>query len=355
MTENIKRTNPVKTFFKDLGWAIKQGARAINRFLERFLPFLTHWPHWLKAALFLVPALTLLGIFTFYPIINSFMVSFYSGYGYDFSEQQWLYDSITLYDNYLYVLLHENFGQAVLNTVYIVVITVPISVFVALLIAVAMAGIKSLKGFYQSIFFLPYVTNSIALGLVFAFMFKGNQNDLEHLGLVNLILSWFGVDPIVWLGAGARYITALAVILIYSIWNGLAFKIIVFLAGIQGIDKQYYQAAQIDGATKTKTFLKITVPMISPMIFYILITSVIGSFKTYSSIVAIVGVSGRIASGIDGNINLQTIVFYIYAFLEYATTPGYLSYAAAASIILFGIILVFTLVQFWVGKKRVHY
>src|SRR5690606_16189005 len=113
--------------------------------------------------------------------------------------------------------------------------------------------------------------------------------------------------------------------------------------------------AQIDGATKTKTFLKITVPMISPMIFYILITSVIGSFKTYSSIVAIVGVSGRIASGIDGNINLQTIVFYIYAFLEYATTPGYLSYAAAASIILFGIILVFTLVQFWVGKKRVHY
>ena len=380
MTQNPKKANAVGKFFSELGWKLKQGTRAFNRGVEKYLPFLTNWPHWLKAIIYLLPAMILLSIFTFYPIINSFLVSFYEGYGFDFQEGAWLYDNVTLFGNYSYVIAQQDFGQAILNTFYMAIITVPLSVIIGLLIAVAMTSIKSLRGVYQSVFFLPYVTNSIALGLVFAFMFKNNGNELQlyfdwvangsqagmepqmSFGLVNQILVWLGGKPVVWLGSGslgggvmgATYITALSVILVYTIWNGLAFKIIVFMAGIEGIDKQYYQAAQIDGASKFKTFMRITVPLISPMIFYILITSMIGAFKAYSSIVAIIGTTGTITSGAEP-INLKTIVFYIYDYLQFATTPGYLSYAAAASIILFGIILVFTLLQFIAGKKRVHY
>jgi multiple sugar transport system permease protein len=295
--------------------------------------------------------MTLLAIFTFYPIFNSFLISFYTGY----NIQRGDFIGYTLIGNYQRVLQHANFGQAVYNTAMIVFISVPITIVVGLLIAVALNSIKPLRGFYQSIFFLPYVTNSIAIGLVFAFMFKGNQNDLTNLGLVNQVLEWIGLDPIVWIGAGARYWTALSVILVYTVWNGLAFKIIVFLAGIQGIDKQYYQAAQIDGANKSKSFYRITVPMISPMIFYILITSVIGGFKTYSSVVAIIGVTGVITTGATGTINLKTIVFYIYDYIALAGQDGLMSLASAAAIILFGIILFFTIFQLQIGKRRVHY
>lgn len=378
MTENQQKTNKVKEFFANISWKIKQGNRAVNNFIERVFPFLTRWPQWLKAIFYLAPGMILLLVFTFYPIINSFIVSFYVGYGFDAVEGSWMYDSMTLIDNYAFVLAASDFGQAVLNTTYIALITVPLSVIIALLIAVSMTSIKTLKGVYQSVFFLPYVTNSIALGLVFAFMFKNNGNELKlyfdwvqagspvgaepqmSFGLINQILVWLGAKPVVWLGGGAEnimgatYISALTVLLIYTIWNGLAFKIIVFMSGIEGIDKQYYQAAQVDGATKLKTFSRITVPMISPMIFYIVVTSMIGAFKTYSSVVAIIGVDGIITIGAEP-INLKTIVFYIYEFLEFATVPGSLSYASAAAIILFGIILVFTLIQFWVGSKRVHY
>lgn len=373
MTEKQPKATPVKTFFAEVGWRIKQGFGSYRRFVEKYLPFLQNWPQWLKAIFYLLPAMILLGIFTFYPIINSFMVSFYEGYGYDSVDKKWLFDGISLTSNYAYVLGNEDFIQAIVNTFTMAIITVPTSVIIALLIAVAMSSIKPLKGLYQSVFFLPYVTNSIALGLVFAFMFKNNGVEISNyltwvangadpantpsmsFGLINQILVWFGGQPVAWIGSGATYWSALTVILVYTIWNGLAFKIIVFMAGIQGIDKQYYQAAQIDGATKIKTFWRITVPMISPMIFYILVTSMIGAFKTYSSVVAIIGTTGKITAGAEGPIDLRTIVFYVYDFLQFATTNGQLSYAAAASIVLFGIILVFTLLQFWVGKKRVHY
>jgi multiple sugar transport system permease protein len=324
----------------------------IDNFLSKLgLQFIVRWPAWLKAIFYLIPALSLLMIFTFYPIFNSFLISFYTGY----NIQRGDFDGYTLFGNYLTVIRHANFGRAIFNTSMIVLISVPVTIFVGLMIAVALNAIKPLKGFYQSIFFLPYVTNSIAIGLVFAFMFKGNSNDLTNLGLANQILTWIGLKPIVWIGVGATYWSAMSVILIYSVWNGLAFKIIVFLAGIQGIDKQYYQAAQIDGASRSKSFYRITVPMISPMIFYILITSVIGSFKTYSSVVAIINRQGLITTGANGTINLKTIVFYIYDYIELASQDGLMSYASAAAIILFGIILVFTVIQLQVGKRRVHY
>jgi multiple sugar transport system permease protein len=341
---------------------IRKYTSRFTAFLERKrLGFVVHWPGWLKAIFYLAPALLLLAVFTFYPIINSFLISFLEGYNIQTGE----FDDYTLIGNYRYIILEATgFRQAVVNTALIVAITVPATVLISLFIAVALASIKPLKGFYQTVFFLPYITNTIAIGLVFAFMFSGNANTINTtLGLVNQILVWFGAKPIIWLGTGnvaegirgATYWSAMSVILIYTIWNGLAFKIIVFLSGIQGIDKQYYQAAQIDGASKSKALRRITVPLISPMIFYILITSVIGGFKTYTSVVAIINTEGIITTGASGLINLKTIVFYVYDFIGMAGINGMMSYASAAAIILFIIILMFTMVQLYVGKRRVHY
>ncbi|MGI6781701.1 MAG: ABC transporter permease subunit [Acholeplasmataceae bacterium] len=308
----------------------------------------------LKALLYLFPALLLLGVFTFYPIINSFIISFYEGYNIQTGE----IDGFTLIGNYQKVLTHSNFVQAIINTGVIVFISVPVTILVGLLIAIALHSIKPLKGFFQTVFFLPYVTNTIAIGLVFAYIFSGNTNTIaagEATGLANQILKLFGASQVPWLGMGATYWSAMIVILIYGLWNGLAFKIIVFLAGIEGIDKQYYQASQIDGANRAKQFRRITVPLLSPMILYILITSIIGAFKTYTSVVAIVGKTGVITSGRDGPVYLKTIVFYVYDYIEQAGQNGMMSLASAAAIILFAIILVFTAIQLAVSKKRVHY
>ncbi len=346
----------MKEFIRELKWTFRSKthhiAVKINDFLEaHHMRFFAHMPGWFKAIFFLLPALVVLGIFTFYPIINSFLVSFFQGYNVITGE----FDGYTLIGNYVTVLNESGFRQAVLNTAIIVFVSVPIAILVALFIAVAMNSIKPLKGFFQNIFFLPYVTNSIAVGLVFAFMFKGNTNDLYNLGLANQIVTWFGGTPVPWIGVGATYWSAMFVILIHGVWAGLAFKIIVFLSSIQGIDKQYYQAAQIDGASRSKSFRRITVPMISPMIFYILVTSIIGAFKTYSSVVAIINTQGIITTGATGQINLKTIVFFIYDYLQETGRNGALSEAAAAAIILFLIIMVFTVIQLRAGKKRVHY
>lgn len=346
----------MKAFIRELKWSIRSKthhmAVRLNDFLEKHhLRFFAHMPGWFKAIFFLLPALLVLGVFTFYPIVNSFLVSFYSGYNIVTGE----FDGFTIIGNYVTVLSESGFRQAVLNTGIIVFVSVPIAIVAALFIAVAMNSIKPLKGFFQNIFFLPYVTNSIAIGLVFAFMFKGNSNDLLNLGLANQVVSWFGGSPVPWVGVGATYWSAMFVILIHGVWAGLAFKIIVFLSSIQGIDKQYYQAAQIDGASRSKSFRRITVPLISPMIFYILVTSIIGTFKTYSSIVAIINTSGVITTGANGQVNLKTIVFFIYEYLQETGRNGALSEAAAAAIILFLIIMVFTVIQLRVSKKRVHY
>lgn len=336
----------VRNFFQTVGETIKKGLSKIG------LGFLFKLPPFVRAMIYLAPALAILGVFTFYPIFNSVFISFLKDYNMFTGEVS----GFTLLDNYLVILKHQAFAQSVINTAVIAFISVPLTIIISLAVSVALAAIKPLKGLFQTVYFLPYVTNSIALGLVFAYMFSGNANTINtQLSLSNAILKGIGLQPIAWLGIGATYWSAMSVILLYTIWNGLAFKIIVFLTGIQSIDKQYYQAAQIDGASKYKTFRRVTVPLISPMIFYILITSLIGSFKTYSSVVAIIGATGRITSGQHGPLDMRTIVFYIYDFLQNAGQPGNMSLAAAASIILFIIILFFTVIQLQVGKRRVHY
>jgi multiple sugar transport system permease protein len=342
---------------KDFFWETRRrihnlAVKIVEKLKKAHLAF--HIPQWLTAIICLAPALTVIGIFTLYPIVNSFLVSFYDNYNIYSGE----IDGYTLIGNYVHIFQRAGLVSAISNTALIVVISVPLTIILGLAIAACLNAIKPLRGFFQTIFFLPYVTNTIAIGLVFAFLFLSPGGAGGTTGLVNSALSALGVKPVAWLGIGATYASALTVILVYTVWNGLAFKIIVFLAGIQGIDKQYYDAASIDGASKMKTFSRITVPLISPMIFYILITSVIGAFKTYSSIVAIIGEKGVLPNGAHGEVNLKTIVFYIYDYLQQPTGldgKGQMGYASAAAIILFGIILVFTIIQMAFSKKRVHY
>ena len=300
---------------------------------------------WWKAIIALAPALTVLLVFTFYPILNTFVISFFPDYNYitgSFGRFS--------FDSYTTVLTDPLFWRALGNTVIMVIVSVPLSIIIALIIAVLLNSIKPLQGFFQTIFFLPYVTNGIAFGLVFATIFNPTQS-----GLVNSFLGLFGLDPVAWTGSAARvpYWAGSFVITVHAIWSGLAFKILVFLSGLQSIDKQYYQAAQIDGAGKVKIFFKITIPRLSPMILYITITSLIGAFKSYQSVVSLYGES--MGNGMDST--FITAVGYIYSYFNTVTSglPDNLSIAAAGAIVLFVFIMIITLAQMWANKKKVSY
>ena len=291
-----------------------------------------------KAVVSLAPTLLLMAVFTFWPIINAVRMSFMQNYEMATNK----FEGLGLV-NYTSVLTDPTFLLGLKNTIWMVVISVPLTILIGLLIAVALNSIKKLQGVFQTIFFLPYVTNTIALGLVFSTLFH------QYNGLINKL---FG-ENLSWVGAGATWGRAMIVLTLYTVWNGLAFKIIVFLSGLQSIDKQYYQAAQIDSASKWTVFRRITVPLLSPMILYITITSFIGAFKAYSSVISIFN-NGSTVYGPNSEPDLLiTVVGYIYNMMYDAGMP--LGKAAAGSIILFGIIMLITLVQTQVSKKRVHY
>lgn len=311
----------------------------------------------LKAAIFLAPSMLLMLVFTFWPIINAVIMAFLEDYNFlgnycppGDTECETRYDYFVSGDftgigfkNFIDVLTDNLFWHALKNTAIMVVISVPLTVIIGLAIAVGMNSIKKLQGVYQIIFFLPYVTNTIALGLVFRSLFHTDY------GLINQI---FGFSYS-WVHSGATYWRAMLVLMVYTVWDGLAFKIIVFLSGLQSIDKQYYQAAQIDSTPKGRVFTKITVPLLSPMILYITITSFIGAFKAYSSVIAIFNRGSDKYGPVGDDKMLYTIVGYIYDIIGDSGSP--FGKGAAASIILFAIIMLITLVQFQVSKKRVHY
>lgn len=288
----------------------------------------------LKAWLYLAPSLALLLIFTFYPIVNTFLMSFKE----EFHRVTGVYSSIGL-ENFTKILTYPKFWDAFINTVILVFVSVPLSIIISLLIAVALNSIKPLKNFYQTVFFLPYVTNTMAIGLVFATLFDFNA------GIVNALMSAIGIDPIAWVNRSASLWAGRTVLIVNAIWSGLAFKILIFLGGLQSIGKQYYDAAKVDATPRWRVFSKITVPLLSPMILYITITSFIGAFKTYSQVVAIFG-TGPSAR------KFATIVWFIYDFMS--DLPNY-GRAAAACIFLFVIILFFTLVNLRISKNRIHY
>ena len=291
----------------------------------------------LKAWLYLLPAILFLGVFMVYPLIDVLIYSFEEGYN---SASQ-TYFGIGFY-NYGYVLRDPYFLQAVKNTLILVFITVPLSTGLALLISFGLSSIEKLRNLFQTVYFLPYVTNTLAVGLVFMILFKPTvYND----GLVNSFLALFGVSPVDFIDG--PYWAKMLVLCLYTVWVVMPFKVLIFTSAIASVPKTYYDAALIDGTSEGRMIRKITLPMISPSIFYIVVTGFIGAFKAYSDAVALFGTDLN-ATG------MNTIVGYVYDML-YGDGGGYPSFASAAAIILFAIVLTITTINLLVSKKKVHY
>ncbi len=291
----------------------------------------------LKAWLYLLPAIIFLGVFMVYPLVDVFIYSFEENF--NFVSQ--MYDGIG-FGNYIEVLTDPYFHMALRNTMILVFITVPLSTLAALLISIALSSVTKLRNLFQTVYFLPYVTNTIAVGIVFMILFdKTPATD----GLVNSILSWFNISPIDFIDG--PYAAKMLVLCLYTVWLVMPFKILIFTTAIASVDKTYYDAALVDGTSKGRMMRKITIPMISPQIFYIVITGFIGAFKAYSDAVALFGAELNLAE-------MNTIVGYIYDRL-YSDGGGYPSYASAAAVILFIIVLIITFINLAVSKKRVHY
>lgn len=312
-----------------------------------------------KAWLYLSPAIILLLIFTVWPIINTIRVSFVV----DYNQLAAIGGTkfIIGFDNYINIVKYPGFRNCLVNTLVLCFLTVPLSTMIALIIAACLNSIKPLSRLFQTIYFLPYVTNSIAIGMVFAAMFSmvGSFIGTDHAviqtyGIVNTVIQFFGGKPINWVNDNAAdtFMTKLPnymVLVIYIVWNALPFKILILLGGLQSVNKQYYDAAKVDGTSRFRVFWRITVPLLSPMIAYVVITGFIGGFKEYSSVVGIFGETmGPV--GTNFRTNMNTMVGLIYDNIS-----GNQGRASAAALILFLIIFAVTLVNLYVSKKRVHY
>ncbi len=291
----------------------------------------------LKGWLYLLPAILFLGFFMVYPLFDVFVYSFEQGYN---SASQ-TYMGVGAY-NYSYVLHDPYFLQAVKNTFILVIITVPLSTGFALLISLGLSSIKALQNLFQTVYFLPYVTNTLAVGLVFMILFKKTA---YSDGLVNLLINCFGGSSVDFIDG--PYWAKMLVLCFYTIWVVLPFKILILTSALASVGQEYYNAARVDGTSKFRIFMRITLPMISPMIFYLIITGFIGAFKAYSDAVALFGTNLNAAE-------MNTIVGYVYDML-YGDSGGYPSYASAAAIILFAIVLTITCINLLVSKKNIHY
>ena len=290
-----------------------------------------------KGWLYLLPAMLFLGIVMVYPLIDVFIYSFEEGYN---SASQTYYGT-GMY-NYSYVLHDPYFLQAIRNTFILVVITVPLSTLLALLISVALSSVKALKKLFQTIYFLPYVTNTLAVGLVFMILFKKTA---YSDGLINLVLKLFGQGPVDFIDG--PYWAKMLVLCIYTIWIVMPFKVLILTSALASVNQNYYNAARVDGTSRFRIFIRITLPMISPTVFYLIITGFIGAFKAYSDAVALFGTDLNAAG-------MNTIVGYVYDML-YGNGGGYPSYASAAAILLFVIVLTITCINLLVSKKHVYY
>ena len=292
-----------------------------------------NWKGWL----YLLPAMVFLGLFLVYPLIDVLIYSFEQGFNFTSQTSQ----GVGWYND-LYVLHDPFFLQAVKNTFILVIITVPVSTGLALLISLGLSSIQKLRHWFQTIYFLPYVTNTLAVGLVFMILFK--QTDYTD-GLVNMFIQWFGGEAVDFIGG--PYWAKMLVLCLYTVWIVMPFKILILTGALASVDQTYYDAALVDGTGRNRIFWRITLPMISPSLFYLIITGFIGAFKAYSDAVALFGTDLNAAE-------MNTIVGYVYDML-YGDSGGYPSYASAAAIILFAIVLTITCINLLVSRKHVHY
>ena len=309
------------------------------------------WKGWL----YLSPAIALLVVFTVWPIINTLRMSVMVDYDILAAMDGTKFEiGFGNFANVVDVASGSNFLTCLKNTLLLCFLTVPLSTILALLIAVCLNSIKPLQRFLQTIFFLPYVTNSIAIGMVFAAMFNivgsfiGKPTQIvDNWGIVNNFLQIFGFEGINWISAGSSYWANIWVLVIYIVWNALPFKILILLGGLQSVNKQYYEAAKIDSTPRWRVFTRITVPLLSPMLAYVVITGFIGGFKEYSSVV---GIFGEDMGPVGDPYRLDTMVGFIYTSID--NNQGR---ASAAALILFAIIFVVTMVNLYVSKKKTHY
>ena len=290
-----------------------------------------------KGWLYLLPALVFLGLFLVYPLVDVMIYSVEEGF--NFASQT--HRGVGL-GNFSYVLRDPYFLQAVKNTFILVIITVPVSTGLALLISLGLSSIRKLRELYQTVYFLPYVTNTLAVGLVFMILFKKTP---YSDGLANLVLSWFGAGPVDFIDG--PYWAKMLVLCVYTVWIVMPFKILILTSALASVNPLYYSAARIDGTPRWRVFTRITLPMISPTVFYLVITGFIGAFKAYSDAVALFGVDLNAAG-------MNTIVGYVYDML-YGDSGGYPSYASAAAMLLFAIVLTITCINLLVSRKHVHY
>ncbi|MCQ2557625.1 MAG: sugar ABC transporter permease [Oscillospiraceae bacterium] len=288
------------------------------------------WKGWL----YLIPAILFLGIFMVYPLIDVFVYSFEENY--NFASQTFTGTGLF---NYSYVLHDAYFLQAVKNTFIIVIITVPVSTGLALLISLGLNSIRPLKDLFQTIYFLPYVTNTLAVGLVFMILFKKTA---YSDGMINLLIHWFGGQSVDFIDG--PYWAKMFVMCFYTVWVVMPFKILILTSALASVNPDYYRAAKIDGTSRSRIFFRITLPMISPMVFYLIITGFIGAFKAYSDEVAIFGTDLNAAG-------MNTIVGYVYDML-YGNSGGYPSYASAAALILFAIVFTITCINLLISGKN---
>lgn len=304
-----------------------------------------------RAWLYLLPAIVLLLIFTVWPILNTLWMAFQNGYSANKAMGGAVFKAgIT---NFQKVLGYRGFADCLINTLLLCVVTVPLSTILALLVAVALNAIKPLQKLLQTIFFLPYVTNAIAIGMVFSAMFniiglRPESMQADTFGIINNMIMAFGGEPINWINAGSSYWANIAVAVVFIIWNELPFKILILLGGLQGVNKQYYEAAKVDGTARWRVLTRITVPLLSPMLAYVVITGFISGFKEYTSIV---GIFGDTMGPVHDARRLNTMVGFIYDSLG-TNAHGT---ASAAALILFAIILIVTMINLKISKKRVHY
>ena len=290
-----------------------------------------------KGWLYLIPAFLFMAVFMIYPLFDVFVYSFEEGY--NFASQSFFGTGIY---NYQYVLHDPYFLKAVKNTFILVIITVPVSTGLSLLIALGLSSIPKLKNTFQTIYFLPYVTNTLAVGLVFMILFKKTA---YSDGLVNLLIQMFGGEGVDFIDG--PYWAKMFVLCFYTVWIVMPFKILILTSALASVNPQYYQAARVDGTSRSRIFFRITLPMISPTVSYLIITGFIGAFKAYSDAVALFGTNLNAAE-------MNTIVGYIYDML-YGNSGGYPSYASAAAIILFSIVLTITVINLMVSRKKNFY
>ena len=289
-----------------------------------------------KGWLYLLPAFLFLGVFMIYPLVDVFIYSFEEGF--NFASQTSMGSGTY---NYQYVLHDPYFLQAIKNTFILVLITVPVSTGLALLISLGLNSIQKLRNLFQTVYFLPYVTNTLAVGLVFMLLFRQTP---ENPGFVNIVIRFFGGEAVDFIEG--PYWAKMLVLCVYTVWVVLPFKILILTSSLASVNQNYYDAAKVDGTPRLRVFTRITLPMISPTLFYLIITGFIGAFKAYSDAVAIFGTDLNAAE-------MNTIVGYVYDMLY--TGGGYPSFASAAAIILFAIVLTITCINLLVSKKHVHY